>query len=302
MSGEEFRTGLISVLVSGGGGPFGAIPFTIVGPNVETGADVNGVLADPGWTFFQSMDLPAGSGVSANLSLAGPGSVIATALTYNTDPSPGSSGLVFDVGSGWYDLQIEGAISSTDTLLATFHYPFNGPPDTADAALVLQYFDGASYTPVMIAPFSAYPAGGQWVYPTSTLDGPPYFPSGGYFQVVFRNDNTTVPQLADLTGTIFTMAPQPLTASPATLWPPNHKMVVVSVDAPGGHVVSVSSNEPDSGQGNGDKPNDAVILGPLSVALRAERGNTHVGRAYSVVVEFGDGSRNVAVIRVPHHQ
>lgn len=36
-------------------------------------------------------------------------------------------------------------------------------------------------------------------------------------------------------------------------------------------ILSVTSNEPDNGQGDGDTANDNAITGPMTVNLRAER-------------------------------
>ena len=91
-----------------------------------------------------------------------------------------------------------------------------------------------------------------------------------------------------------------VTANPGVLWPPNHKMVsvtltVVAVDAvdpsPVSRIISVSSNQPTQGTGDGDTPNDWVITGPLTVDLRAER-SSGVDRVYTITVETTDASGN----------
>lgn len=108
-------------------------------------------------------------------------------------------------------------------------------------------------------------------------------------------------------------------ADPAILWPPNHRMVEVEV-----HIrlrdrcsergdlqvelVSVESNEPDNGTGDGNTTDDIqeADLGTddRHVLLRAERkGNGH-GRIYTLVYKITDGDGNrtraVARVRVPH--
>ena len=74
-----------------------------------------------------------------------------------------------------------------------------------------------------------------------------------------------------------------LTTSATTLWPPNHRMVPVSLDAalvdlldpaPTARIVGVSSNEPIDGDDDGNTSPDWEITGPLSVNLRAERSGT----------------------------
>ena len=92
-----------------------------------------------------------------------------------------------------------------------------------------------------------------------------------------------------------------VTATPDSLWPPNHKMVPVSVavsvadvcDAtPSCQIKSVASNEPTNGTGDGNTDPDWVITGPLTLQLRAERAGNKTGRIYTITVECTDGSGN----------
>jgi hypothetical protein len=102
-------------------------------------------------------------------------------------------------------------------------------------------------------------------------------------------------------------------ADPDMLWPPNHKMapVTVTVDATDlcdpnftCEIVSVTSNEPIDGLGDGDTSPDWVITGPLTVDIRAERSGTGTGRIYTITVECTDDSGNSSTatveVRVPH--
>lgn len=92
-----------------------------------------------------------------------------------------------------------------------------------------------------------------------------------------------------------------ITATPNNLWPPNHKMADVTVtviavddfdEAPVSHIVSITSNQPDNGTGDGDVANDIVITGPLTAQLRAERAQNQV-RTYTITVETSDATGNV---------
>ena len=92
-----------------------------------------------------------------------------------------------------------------------------------------------------------------------------------------------------------------LTASATTLWPPNHRMVPVSLDvalvdlldpAPTARIIGVSSNEPNDGQDDGNTSPDWEITGPLSVNLRAERSGSGSGRIYTIHVEARDAAGN----------
>ncbi len=67
-----------------------------------------------------------------------------------------------------------------------------------------------------------------------------------------------------------------VTPSTGTLWSPNHKMVPITVTVVASDlvcvtslkIISVTSNEPDNGLGDGDTANDIEISGDLTVNLR----------------------------------
>jgi rhamnogalacturonan endolyase len=92
-----------------------------------------------------------------------------------------------------------------------------------------------------------------------------------------------------------------LAPSVTSLWPPNHQMVAVTVQAevvdlldtaPSARIVGVSSNEPIDGEDDGSTSPDWVITGPLTVDLRAERSGTGTGRVYTIEVEASDAAGN----------
>jgi len=113
-----------------------------------------------------------------------------------------------------------------------------------------------------------------------------------------------------------TLSPE---ANPKILWPPNHNMVDVVIDAQASDnsgsvslAASVSSNEAQEGLGDGDLPVDWQDLsidqatGKISLQLRAERAGNGSGRTYSVTVTATDGSGNqssaVVQVKVPKSQ
>jgi hypothetical protein len=93
--------------------------------------------------------------------------------------------------------------------------------------------------------------------------------------------------------------------SPAQLWSPNHKLVtitatIVATDAcdaaPAVRLVSITSNEPDNGLGDGDQPKDiqgaAFGTDDRSFQLRNERSGSGRGRLYTITYSATDASGN----------
>jgi alpha-tubulin suppressor-like RCC1 family protein len=100
--------------------------------------------------------------------------------------------------------------------------------------------------------------------------------------------------------------------NPAILWPPNHRMVTVSVGVNAGScdlssscaIIAVNSSEPVNGQGDGDTSPDWNITGDLTVQLRAERSGSGPGRNYTLRIRCTDAAGNSAfanaIVNVPH--
>jgi hypothetical protein len=97
-----------------------------------------------------------------------------------------------------------------------------------------------------------------------------------------------------------------ITANPATLWPPNHKMNAITVTVvatdivdqnPTSTIVSVTSDQPINGNGDGNTEPDWEITGPLTVNLRAER-TQGVDRVYTITVVTSDFSGNTTTSTV----
>src|SRR5206468_1559101 len=88
-------------------------------------------------------------------------------------------------------------------------------------------------------------------------------------------------------------------ANPSVLWPPDHKMVNVAVNynvsdncGPVACVLSVSSNEPLNGTGDGDTAPDWEIADAQHVRLRAERAGNGTGRIYTITITCRDSAGN----------
>jgi uncharacterized lipoprotein YddW (UPF0748 family) len=84
------------------------------------------------------------------------------------------------------------------------------------------------------------------------------------------------------------------------LWPANHHMVSVNVSYVASDncdtsatSLSISSNEPEDGLGDGDTSPDWEVISDHEVRLRAERAGTGDGRIYTITVTATDLSGNI---------
>ncbi len=179
--------------------------------------------------------------------------------------------------------------------------------EAASAAGAIVFFTAAATDNVDGAvPVSASPASGSvFALGTTTValsatDAAGNTATGSFTVTVV---DTTAPVIAALTP------------SSGTLWPPNHKMVAVTLSAtvadavdaaPFTRIVAVGSNEPEDGTGDGDTAPDWVITGALTLDLRAERSGGGGGRIYTITVQSTDAAANSATrdatVSVPHHK
>ncbi len=106
-----------------------------------------------------------------------------------------------------------------------------------------------------------------------------------------------------------TTPPSIESVAPSTtqLWPPNNKMVPLTIgisasdrvtSSPVCEITDVSSNEPGDGQWD--------ITGPRTLTLKAARNGNGTGRIYSIAVECSDAAGNTSsgltTVLVPHDQ
>jgi hypothetical protein len=180
-----------------------------------------------------------------------------------------------------------------------------GSPDTNPT--IAGFLAGASATDVCDASL------------TVSNNAPAFFDVGVTTPVTFstQDDSGNPAQCTATVDVVDTTPPviASVTATPNTLWPPNHGMVPMvigvsvadvcdpSLDC---HIVSVGSNEPVDGQGDGHTVPDWVVTGPLTVDLRAERSGGGSGRIYTIGVQCTDGSANSTLgsvqVSVAHDQ
>jgi hypothetical protein len=103
-------------------------------------------------------------------------------------------------------------------------------------------------------------------------------------------------------------------ASPASLWPANHKMSDVTVNYTVGDacgavtcaIASIASNEPVNGPGDGNTAPDWVIVDNHHVRLRAERAGFGQGRIYTITIActdtYGHTTTSTVTVNVPHNK
>jgi hypothetical protein len=124
------------------------------------------------------------------------------------------------------------------------------------------------------------------------------------------------------TGTVTVVDPVPpeisVVLDPAELWPPNHRMIDVDAivtatdncSTPAVELISVTSSEPDNGEGDGDTIDDIqgadIGTADFLLQLRAERAGTGNGRTYTATYTATDSSGNqtsgAGTAFVPHDQ
>ncbi len=127
-----------------------------------------------------------------------------------------------------------------------------------------------------------------------------------------RATGTTTHTVVDTTPPTITRA----TPSKQTLWPPNHKMVPITVGvtltdncattAVQCGITHVTSNEPINGPGDGNTRWDWEITSAMGLNLRAERAGLLTGRIYTIWFTCADaGGATVTgstTVTVPHDQ
>lgn len=253
----------------------------------------------------------------------GPGGAIVTYTGSATDAKDGAVPVFFDPPSG-------STFPLGSSIVVALAQDFAGNlAGTSFTVNVVDTTPPSLSLPVAVTVEATSPAGAVVELPGSAFDlvdgdvGIAFTPATG---TVFPLGDTTVTATAtddtenSATGSFVvsvrdSSAPEirSLTPSLTQLWPANHQLVALSINAevvdavdpaPKVRVVSVTSSEPDNGQADGNTTNDAQITGNLAVALRAERSALGTGRIYTITVEAADGAGNTSTatttVVVPH--
>jgi len=195
------------------------------------------------------------------------------------------------VGASFAGDNVYAAASATNTLTV-----LQAPEITCPASFSADADDGLCSTTISFTGAHAATAIG---YPVPTIT---YSPDSGSFAV----GTTTVTATAtnsegtdSCTFTVTVVDTQPpivssATASPNVLWPPEHQMVAVTVNYTAtdncsvGCTLTVTSNEPINGLGDGDTAPDWQIVDAHHVMLRSERSGKGSGRVYTITVTCTD--------------
>jgi hypothetical protein len=157
-----------------------------------------------------------------------------------------------------------------------------------------------------------------WTGPSGTTAGAALalaLPVGTYvFTLTVDDHNGGVASDSVVVTVIDTKAPviTAVTATPSVILQTNHTLVPVAVDvsltdcdpSASCKIVSVTSNEPDNGLGDGDTPVDWKITGDRTLELRAERAGGGTGRVYTITIACTDAAGNTSTstvtVTVPH--
>jgi len=265
------------------------IPWSPVGPNGECTLELGSVPAFALGEHILSLEVNDGKDISGD-------DMILTVNNSAPHPAPAGGG-VCEINT---QFPLRGQISDYDGDIVNYGWT------EADQLL----FGGSIQTLYGGIPVNLP----EYLYPCSVL--------GEHTISLWANDgvNQTVNAQIHISVTDTSMpilAPAP---DQNILWPPNHKMVTVVIQAnardnSGGAVLLsalVFSNEPQNGLGDGDVSPDWTepvidqVNGVITLQLRAERSGSGNGRIYTVRITATDTSGNSSYgdvnIIVPHDQ
>jgi hypothetical protein len=217
--------------------------------------------------------------------------------------NPGTDRMIIFGGADWYDQSIFGDVwVLTEAMGAPPNFPpvalcqnvtlAAGPNCTSNASI-----DNGSYDP-----------DGDSITLTQSPAGP-YQKGTTPVTLTVTDSKGASSQCTGTVTVVDTTAPTITAASvnPSALWPPNHKMVAVTVNynatdncgQPACQISSVVSNEPIISA-------DYSIVNAHQVQLRAERLGSGNGRIYTIAITCTDASGNssnqAVTVTVPHDQ
>jgi hypothetical protein len=259
------------------------------------------------------------------------GSLVATGH-YPTSLAVDATGFVYVTNQGdnsvsAYRIGFDGTLTSIGSPVATGIYPFSAAVDPTgnfvyvanegDSTVSGYHIDSTTGEltsigsfPTGNAPFSvAVDPQGRFAYVANELGN-----TVSAYRISSDGTLTSIgspvatgefPYSVAITGCTTPPAITDVSTNRTVLWPPNHKMVDVTVNygvtaGCGGTTtcsLSVTSNEAVNGT-------DWVVLSPNNVDLRADRLGTGTGRIYTITIfcqdSLGTSSSATVTVRVPH--
>ncbi len=312
----DIVSGAVAVMATPASGSTFALGATKV---TLTAKDAAGNVATSAFTVTVRDTTPPALTVPANqvleaTSAAGAVATFAASATDAVTASPAiaysaASGSTFALGTNTVTVTATDAagnqstgtftITVRDTTAPALAIPVNQVLEATSAAGAVANYTATATDAVTASPAIAYSIapGSTFALGTTTVTVTATDAAGnvstGSFTVTVRD--TTAPTISSLT------------ASPNSIWPPNKKMVAVTITAgttdlvgvASVKIISVATNEPD---GN----TQWQITGPLTLNLRADRLGTGTGRIYTITVEARDAAGNASTktvtVTVPHDQ
>lgn len=274
----------------GGGTLFRIGTATIASPLITSAATAGGVYGEAFNYSITATNSPTSYGVSglpAGLSFDP-----STGLISGTLPAPGVFTLGLSAtnsggtGTGTLTLTVFDNVAPVITAPETITAEATSPAGAVITftATATDAINGAIAVSALPASGSTFPLGLSSISLSAT-DG---------------SGNTATKSI--LVNVVDTTAPviSSVTPSRTTLWPANHRIVPISLNAvviesvqlASLAIIDVVSSDPDDGLGDGDTAGDIEITGDLTVNLRAERAGIWAGRTYSITVEARDSSGN----------
>jgi len=303
------------------------VTFNIVTGEYKFEIPSIGILGDllPGW-WTDDIDLQTTDGVTytiVDLPINGGG----VKFRQDNDWLVNWGGWEFPSGYGWQDGPNIPVLAGTYTVTfnrLTGEYSFLATTCPEPAIKCPDYIyqptsPGLCGANVFYPDVAAAPnCGGEGITITQTAG----LPSGAFFPTGITTNTFVLTTAAGGTAScsfdVYVYDAEPpvmanLTVDPTTIWPPDHKMVMVTVnytalDNCSGTINSelwAWSNEPENNSGDGNKSGDIEQVDGHHILLRAERSGTGTGREYHLLAFCYDESWNFAVqdniiVTVPH--
>ncbi len=240
-----------------------------------------------------------------------PGGAVVTFTATSADGTPvicsPASGSLFALGTTTVNCSATNSAGTTNGSFTVTIVDTTPPVITAPAVLYVEATSAAGATATYVATaqdlvdgsvaVTCTPASGSFfAFGTTDVVCTAYDSRGNgditSFQVIVQD--TTAPTVTSISAT------------PNTLWPPDHKLIDVTISAtlvdavdpsPTWSILSVSSNQPTQGTGDGDQPVDWFITGNNTLKLRAERSSGQ-DRIYTITIQTLDSSGNVGTATV----